>query len=53
MYLYEAFVDGAAFEAHKAHEPFKRFIEEIVPTLAEPPTFVVPFSQCLVTNADR
>ena len=33
--LYEAYVDGVAFEAHKANEPFKRFIEEIVPNLAE------------------
>ena len=52
VYLYEAYVDGVAFEAHKANEPFKRFIEEIVPNLAEPPTFVVPFTQSVVTNAD-
>ena len=52
VYLYEAYVDRAAFEAHQANDPFKRFIEEIVPNLAEPPTFVLPFAQSFVSNAD-
>ena len=52
VYLYEAYVDQDAFEAHKANDPFKRFIEEIGPGLAEPPTFVVPFTQSFVSNAD-
>ena len=52
VYLYEAYVDEDAFEAHTANAPFKRFIEEIVPNLAEPPTFVVPFTQSVVSNAD-
>ena len=52
VYLYEAYVDHDAFEAHKANDPFERFIEEIVPALAEPPTFVVPFTQSVVSNAD-
>lgn len=52
VYLYEAYVDRDAFEAHKANDPFKRFIEEIVPSLAEPPTFVVPFTESLVSIAD-
>ena len=52
IYLYEAYVNQDAFEAHKANDPFKRFIAEIVPSLAEPPTFVVPFTQSLASNAD-
>jgi (4S)-4-hydroxy-5-phosphonooxypentane-2,3-dione isomerase len=52
VYLYEAYVDRLAFEAHAASAPFKQFVEEIVPTLAEPPTFVVPFTQSVVSNAD-
>ena len=42
VYLYEAYVDEAAFQAHQANEPFKRFVEEIVPNVIEPLTFVVP-----------
>ena len=53
VYLYKAYVDQDAFEAHTANVPFKRFIEEIVPNLAEPPTFVVPFTQSVVSNADN
>ena len=52
VYLYEAYVDQAAFEAHTANAPFKRFVKEIVPSLAEPPSFVVPFTQSVVSNAD-
>ena len=55
VYLYEAYVDHAAFEAHKANEPFKRFIDEIVPHVIEPPTFILPFSEALrrTPTADR
>lgn len=52
MYLYEAYVDQAALDAHKEGEPFKKFVAEILPKLAEPPTFVVPFTQSVVSNAD-
>ena len=52
VYLYEAYVDQDAFEAHTANVPFKRLIQEIVPNLAEPPTFLVPFTQSVVSNAD-
>ena len=52
VYLYEAYVDQDAFEAHTANAPFKQFIKEIVPNLAEPPTFVVPFTQSVVSIAD-
>ena len=50
VYLYEAYVDHAAFEVHKANEPFKRFVEEIVPNIIEPPTFVIPFTQSSASN---
>jgi quinol monooxygenase YgiN len=52
VYLYEAYVDERAFETHMAGAPFTRFVEEIVPTLADPPSFVVPFTESLVSNAD-
>lgn len=52
VYLYEAYVDEAAFAAHAANGPFKRFMDEIVPDLAEPPTFVVPFTRSTASNAD-
>ena len=52
VYLYEAYVDEDAFEAHKANDPFKRFVAEIVQSLAEPPAFVVPFTQSFASNAD-
>ena len=50
VYLYEAYVDHAAFEVHNANEPFKRFVEEIVPNIIEPPTFVIPFTQSSASN---
>ena len=45
VYLYEAFVDQAAFDTHKegAH-PFKKFVAEIIPNVIEPVVFVLPFS---------
>jgi (4S)-4-hydroxy-5-phosphonooxypentane-2,3-dione isomerase len=52
VYLYEAYVDQAAFEAHKANAPFQRFVDEIVPNVVEPPTFVIPVTQSFVSNAD-
>jgi len=52
VYLYEAYVDQAAFEAHKANAPFKRFVEEIIPNVIEPPTFVVPFTETAASNSD-
>ena len=52
VYLYEAYVDRAAFDVHKASEPFRKFVAEIVPTLIEPPLFVVPFADSTVSVAD-
>ena len=51
VYLYEAYVDQDAFGAHKANEPFKKFVEEVVPSLFEPPTFVLPFTSSYTSNA--
>ena len=53
VYFDEAYVDQAAFAAHTEGEPLKQFIAEIVPELAEAPTFVVPFTQSVVSSADR
>ena len=52
VYLYEAYVDRAAFEVHKASEPFRKFVAEIVPSLIEPPLFVVPFAESTVSIVD-
>lgn len=49
LYLYEAFVDEAAFEAHQKSEPFKKFVAEIVPNVIEPVIFVLPFAECTVS----
>ena len=52
VFLYEAYTDRDAFEAHKANEPFKRFVDEIVPSLLEPPGFVLTFTKSYTSNAD-
>jgi quinol monooxygenase YgiN len=52
FYLYEAYVDRAAFDQHMRGEPFKRFMAEIVPQMLEPVTFVFPFADSAVSNAD-
>jgi quinol monooxygenase YgiN len=52
VYLYEAYVDRAALEVHKASEPFRKFVAEIVPSLIEPPLFVVPFAESTVSIVD-
>jgi (4S)-4-hydroxy-5-phosphonooxypentane-2,3-dione isomerase len=51
VYLYEAYADRDAFEAHQANEPFKQFVAEIVPGLSEPPSFVLPFTVSHSSNA--
>jgi quinol monooxygenase YgiN len=52
VYLYEAFADQAAFEAHEASASFKKFVDDIIPNVIEPVTFVLPFSDCLVSIAE-
>jgi (4S)-4-hydroxy-5-phosphonooxypentane-2,3-dione isomerase len=51
VYLYEAYADQDAFEAHKVNEPFRKFVDEIVPSLFEPPTFVLPFTNSYMSNS--
>ena len=53
VYLYETYADQDAFAAHMANEPFKKFVDEVVPTLREPPTFVVGFTNSYTSNADE
>ncbi len=50
--LYEAYTDRDAFEVHTANEPFKRFVDEIIPSLLEPPSFVLTFTNSSTSNAD-
>ena len=50
--LYEAYTDRDAFEVHMANEPFKRFVDEIVPSLLEPPRFLLTFTNSFTSNAD-
>ena len=33
VYLYEAYVDDEAFDAHRAGAPFVRFVEHVVPNV--------------------
>lgn len=35
LYLYESYTDEAAFDAHRANAPFKKFVDEIVPNCIE------------------
>ena len=53
VFLYEAYTDRDAFEAHKANEPFKRFVDEIVPSLLEPPSFVLTFTNSYTSKRRR
>ena len=50
--LYESYADRAAFEAHQAAEPFKKFIAEVVPSMIESVSFVVPFGTSFVSVID-
>ncbi len=49
VYLYEAFVDQAAFDSLKGGAPFKKFVGEIIPNLIEPVVFVLPFAESAVS----
>ena len=51
VYLYEGYVDKAAFDEHKQNEPFKRFMEHVVPNVIEPPVVVLPPAETDVSNA--
>jgi quinol monooxygenase YgiN len=52
LFLYEAYVDRAAFDAHKEGEPYQRFMAEVVPQMLEEVSALLPFTDSLVSNAD-
>jgi (4S)-4-hydroxy-5-phosphonooxypentane-2,3-dione isomerase len=55
VYVYEAYVDQAAFDTHLAGEPCKKFFEELSNDLLidEPPVFVLPWAESRVSIADE
>lgn len=55
FYLYEAYADVAAREAHKAGEPYKKFVENVSDDLLidEPPIFALPWAESTVSIADE
>ena len=52
FYVYEAYVDEAAFDAHREGEPFKRFVAGEISDMIEPVTFVLPFANSRVSIVD-
>jgi len=55
VYVYEGYVDEAAFEAHLAAEPFKKFVDSVSDDLLieEPPIFVFRFTESKLSIADE
>jgi quinol monooxygenase YgiN len=55
VYVYEGYVDQAAFDAHLAGEPFKKFVENVSDDLLidEPAIFVLPWAETTVSIADE
>jgi quinol monooxygenase YgiN len=53
VYLYEAYVDRAAFARHQANEPYKRFVDVIVPELIDEINELFGFTDALISNSDR
>ena len=41
-----------AFEAHQAGEPFKKFVDEIIPHVIDPPILVIPFTESTISIAE-
>jgi autoinducer 2-degrading protein len=52
LYLYDAYVDQTAFDAHRANAPYVRFVDQIVPDLVVEITFLLRGTEALATNAD-
>jgi quinol monooxygenase YgiN len=52
FYLYEAYTDPPAVEAHKQGEPYARWVARIDPDVLESRTYVVPFTQSTMSIAD-
>jgi quinol monooxygenase YgiN len=50
VFLYEAYTDEAAFETHQTMEPFKHFVDHIVPNVIEAPIFILPPGHAALTN---
>ena len=46
VYLYEAYQDEDAFDVHKSHEPFQKWIAEVRPNLAEDLNIIKGMGQC-------
>jgi quinol monooxygenase YgiN len=52
LFLYEAYTDEAAFDAHKANKPFQRLVAEVVPTILEPVQLILPFGTSIMSNTN-
>lgn len=52
VYVYEVYTDPAAFEVHTQNDPVKKFAE-IMNSLIEGWTMVIPFGESLTSNADE
>ncbi len=46
VWLYEAYEDAEAFEFHKSHEPFQKFISTWRDAVIEEMEIVMPLSEC-------
>ena len=51
IYVYEVYTDPGAFEDHTRNPPVKRFAE-IMNSLVEGWTMVIPFCESVTSNAD-
>jgi quinol monooxygenase YgiN len=52
VYVYEVYTDPGAFEDHTQNEPVKKFAE-IMNSLVEGWTMVIPFGESVTSNADE
>jgi quinol monooxygenase YgiN len=52
LILYEAYVNEGANEVHQNGEPFKKFDTEVAAKLLDSVTFIVPFTESLISLAD-
>jgi autoinducer 2-degrading protein len=52
VYVYEVYTDPGAFEVHTKNEPVRKFAE-IMNSLVEGWTMVIPFCESVTSNADE
>jgi quinol monooxygenase YgiN len=52
VYVYEVYTDPGAFEEHVRHEPVQKF-NELMNSLVEGWTMVIPFGESVTSNADK